>query len=147
MVSFYFFVWVEYVYKCLFDFGCGDGWFFESCKSKWLDVVGFECDFVYVWNLVFEFGVLVYSDFGDLLCEEYVCFDIVIMNFVVEYVIDLYVIFDFVVYLFKFGGLFYFLVLVYDVLEYKIFGKNWYSFDVLWYISFLGLIVIVFLVG
>lgn len=147
MASSYFPVRAEHAHKRLLDFGCGDGWFLESCKSKRLDVAGFERDPVHAWNLASELGVPVHSDLGDLLREEHARFDIVTMNFVVEHVTDLHATFDLAAHLLKPGGLFYFSVPAYDALEHKIFGKNWHSLDAPRHISFPGPTVIASLAG
>lgn len=120
----------------LLDFGCGDGWFLESCKNKNLELAGFERNHAHAQRLSAELGLPIHSKLEDLLREEHASFDIVTMNFVVEHLTDLHATFADAASLLKTGGIFYFSVPAYDAVEHRIFGKNWHSLDAPRHISF-----------
>lgn len=122
----------------LLDFGCGDGWFLESCQGLGYDLTGFEPDPDHAANLSRAIGVRVESDIRSLRNEQAGSFDIVTMNFVVEHLTELDQAFADVYRLLRPGGEFYFSVPNLQSNEARIFGRKWHGLDPPRHISFPG---------
>jgi SAM-dependent methyltransferase len=120
----------------LLDYGCGDGWFLESCRGKQLQLVGFEKSATQAERLSQRLGLPVYSDAGSLLSEFANKVDVVTMHFVVEHLTDLHQSFLQVERLLKPGGAFFFTVPNLESWEAKLFGKKWHGLDAPRHISF-----------
>lgn len=120
----------------LLDFGCGDGWFLESCKRKNLDLMGFERDAVHAKRLGDSLGIPIESDLTKLLNEQAGSIDVLTMNFVIEHLTDLHQAFANANTLLKPGGRFYFSVPNLNSIESKLFRRKWHGLDAPRHISF-----------
>jgi SAM-dependent methyltransferase len=120
----------------LLDFGCGDGWFLESCRNKNLSLLGYERDPSHARNLSNALGIRIESDISTLLRNEAKSIDILTMNFVVEHLTDLHATFALASQLVKPDGIFYFSVPNFDAPEHRLFGRKWHSLDAPRHISF-----------
>ena len=120
----------------LLDFGCGDGWFLESCKTKNMQLMGFERDPAHAKYLTESLGIPVESDISKLLTEQAGCIDVLTMNFVVEHLTNLHQAFANANTLLKPGGWFYFSVPNFNSVESRLFGRKWHGLDAPRHISF-----------
>jgi SAM-dependent methyltransferase len=120
----------------LLDYGCGDGWFLESCRGKHLQLVGFEKSATQAERLSQNLALPVYSDAERLLSDFANKVDVVTMHFVVEHLTDLHESFLHVERLLKPGGAFFFTVPNLESWEAKLFGKKWHGLDAPRHISF-----------
>jgi SAM-dependent methyltransferase len=120
----------------LLDFGCGDGWFLENCKSKNFDLIGYEPQPAHASRLSARLGIPVEANVEKLLSENGGQIDILTMNFVMEHLTDLNLVFAQARQLIRPGGLFYFSVPDFNSIERRIFGKKWHNIDAPRHISF-----------
>lgn len=122
----------------LLDFGCGDGWFLESCTGKNYALWGFEPDPAHARSVSALIGVPIESDIQQLKEKHADSFDTVTMNFVVEHLTDLDQTFSDVHELLKPGGEFHFSVPNLESTEARLFGRKWHGLDPPRHISFPG---------
>lgn len=120
----------------LLDYGCGDGWFLQSCQGLNLDLIGYERDTAHARNLSALLGLPVESQFNTLLDQHAAAIDVVTMNFVMEHLTDIDQAFRDVHALLKPGGEFYFSVPNIDSIEARIFKRKWHGLDPPRHISF-----------
>lgn len=120
----------------LLDFGCGDGWFLENCKSKNFDLLGYEPEPSHASRLGDRLGIPVESNVENLLAANAGKIDILTMNFVMEHLIDVNRVFAQAQQLVRPGGVFYFSVPDFNSIERRIFGKKWHNIDAPRHISF-----------
>jgi SAM-dependent methyltransferase len=120
----------------LLDYGCGDGWFLESCKDRGVSLLGFEPSTGLAENLASRLKVPVYSDAERLASEFRGKLDFLTMHFVMEHLTDLAAAFRQVQTLLRPGGIFFFTVPNIDSWEAKLFGRKWHGLDPPRHISF-----------
>jgi SAM-dependent methyltransferase len=120
----------------LLDYGCGDGWFLESCKGQGLSLLGFERSVSLADSLSQRLNVPVYSNSERLIADFRGRLDFLTMHFVIEHLTDLAEAFQHVQELLKPGGMFFFTVPNIESWEAKIFGKKWHCLDPPRHISF-----------
>ena len=120
----------------LLDYGCGDGWFLESCKDRGLTVVGFEPSTSLAKDLSGRLKIPVYSDPKKLTFDFHGTIDIVTAHFVVEHVLELTSTFRDISSILKPGGRFFFTVPNIDSWEARLFRKKWHGLDPPRHISF-----------
>jgi SAM-dependent methyltransferase len=120
----------------LLDYGCGDGWFLESCKAQSLCLLGFEPSAELAENLSRRLTIPIYSDSERLIADFHGRLDFLTMHFVMEHLTDLAGAFRHVQALLKPGGTFFFTVPNIDSWEAKLFGRKWHGLDPPRHISF-----------
>lgn len=120
----------------LLDYGCGDGWFLQSCQGKNYQLIGFERDPEHALNLSRSLGIPVESNLAKLLANQAGTVDIVTMNFVMEHLTDLDQAFSDIYALLRPGGLFYFSAPNINSIEFKLFKRKWHGLDPPRHISF-----------
>ena len=120
----------------LLDFGCGDGWYAESCKKAGLDVVGFEPSRPHAQALSERLGIPVLSDAGELRTRHAASFDVITLHFVVEHLTDLKATFDLLATLLRPGGTIRYVVPNIDSWEFRLFRRRWHSLDAPRHVSF-----------
>jgi SAM-dependent methyltransferase len=126
----------------LLDYGCGDGWFLDSCKDQRLSLLGFERSAAVAENLSRRLKVPIYSDLERLIADFQAKVDVITMHFVVEHLTDVAGAFRHVESLLKPGGIFFFTVPNVDSWEATLFGKKWHCLDPPRHISFLNRAVV-----
>ena len=122
----------------LLDFGCGDGWYLEWCKSAGLEVVGFEPSSSHANALAARLGVPVMSDASELQRQFGGAFDVITLHFVVEHLTDLQSTFRLLASLLRPGGVVRYVVPNIDSWEFRLFRRRWHSLDAPRHISFPG---------
>lgn len=120
----------------LLDYGCGDGWFLESCKEQRLSLLGFERSAPLANNLCKKTALPVYSDSQRLVSDFGGKVDVLTMHFVLEHLTDLAGAFRHVEKLLVPGGIFFITVPNIDSWEAKLFGRKWHGLDPPRHISF-----------
>jgi SAM-dependent methyltransferase len=121
---------------CLLDYGCGDGGYLESLKSRGLRRFGYEVDAAQAARVAQRLDVPVYADRQAMLERLCGAVDVVTMHFVVEHLTDLHGGFEDARQLLRTGGTFYFVVPQQSSLEARLFGRKWHGLDPPRHISF-----------
>jgi len=120
----------------LLDYGCGDGWFLESCKGRQVSLLGFEPSRPLAERLSARLNLAVYWNPDRLICDHRCKVDVVTMHFVLEHLTGLAQAFGHVNQLLTRRGLFFFTVPNLDSWEARLFGKKWHGLDPPRHVSF-----------
>jgi len=120
----------------LLDFGCGDGWFLDSCKEQVGRPLGFEPDHAHAARLSTSIGIHVESDRHALVRRYAHGIDLVTMHHVLEHLPDPEDAFAVADALLKPGGRLFIAIPDLASKEARLFGKRWHGLDAPRHISF-----------
>ena len=120
----------------LLDFGCGDGSYLQSVRSRVGRIIGFEFSPQQAARLKADLGCEVYSDLDKASEELAGQVDIVTGHFVLEHLSDLHAAFRFWGHVLKPGGTLHVAVPNIRSWEARLFGKKWHGLDPPRHISF-----------
>ena len=122
--------------RVLLDYGCGDGWFLDTCKNNNYELHGYEPNPAHAQELSRRLNLEISSDINALILKHQGRMDILTMHFVLEHLHNLQEAFLHASLLIRQGGLFFFTIPNFMSLERKLFGKKWHNLDPPRHISF-----------
>lgn len=120
----------------LLDYGCGDGWFLESCRGRHIGLLGYEPSASLADSLSARLKLPVYSSLERLVCDFRSKVDVITMHFVLEHLTDLEHAFCSMEELLSPRGICFCTVPNLDSWEAKLFGRKWHGLDPPRHISF-----------